>query len=91
MDDLEEWTNILRLIAYVIAIEGGDIPWVTNPRKIITTASLSFAANFWLAIVHAFLRPIVNGNTLHCSQASLATCLMSRYALNVGHMIAIEC
>lgn len=46
MSDPEEQTNILRWITHVIAIERVNAPWVTNPRKIITKASLFFVAKF---------------------------------------------
>lgn len=90
IEDPSSRSDTLRWIAHIIAIEGADVPWVKNPRKLITKASLTFAAKFLWAIVCDHLRPTINDNTLHPSQASLVACIMSRYALNVGRLLATE-
>uniref|UniRef100_M1DDW5 Putative plant transposon protein domain-containing protein n=1 Tax=Solanum tuberosum TaxID=4113 RepID=M1DDW5_SOLTU len=82
--------TVLRWIAKQISIDGENVVWVTTMPTLIPKALLSFPAKVWWVVVHAQLRPIGTDNTLSPSLASLVTCLMAGYPVNVGRIITTE-
>lgn len=90
MSDSTSRAALLKWIAARITIQGVDVPWCTNPRVSITKASLNFIAKFWWSVVRTRLRPTNNDNILQPSYASLVACLMAKFGINVGWIIATD-
>lgn len=82
--------NVLKWIAQQIAIEGAEAAWVTDAWVPITKATLTFAAKFWWAVVCARFRPTGNDNIPLPTQENLVACIMARYGMNEGRLIATE-
>lgn len=61
-----------------------------KPRVPITKASLDFVAKFVWSMVWTRLWPKGNDNTHQPSYASLIACLMAKFGINVGYIIATE-
>lgn len=90
LSDLTLRTEILKWIAEQITLEGVAVPYVTNPKHSIAKSSPNFVVIFWWSVVRTRLWPIGNDNTLQHSHASLVACLIARYGVNVGQIIALE-
>lgn len=90
MSDLTSLFAILTWIAEWITLQGTEATWITDPEILIAKASLTYVSKFWWLVVHSRLRPIGNDNMLQPSQAYLVACLVAKYGLNIGRIIAIE-